>query len=163
MVYSKIAFREIRKRPGRAILTLLSIVIGVAAVVAVSISAGTASRAFDEIYQTIAGKATLEISPPIGTSFDETIADSIRDIPGVKEVAPLIQRQVIMYVGDHRVQSIAMGVDPARDHAVHDYEITDGTIAGRESQGRDSRHDLRRRVWTSKPATHWRCKRQSSL
>ena len=126
MVYSKIAFREIRKRPGRAILTLLSIVIGVAAVVAVSISSGTASRAFDEIYQTIAGKATLEISPPVGTSFDETITDAVRGIPGVKEVAPIIQRRIIMYVGDHRVQAIAMGIDPVRDHAVHDYEITAG-------------------------------------
>lgn len=126
MVYSKIAFREIRKRPGRAILTLLSIVIGVAAVVAVSISSGTASRAFDEIYQTIAGKATLEIAPPIGTAFDQSIADTIRDVPGVKEVAPLVQRQVMVYVGDKRVRIIAMGVDPVRDHAVHDYEITAG-------------------------------------
>ncbi|HEY4233259.1 MAG TPA: FtsX-like permease family protein [Lacipirellulaceae bacterium] len=126
MVYSKLAWREIRKRPGRAILTLLSIVIGVAAVVAVSISAGTASRAFDEIYQTIAGKATLEIAPPIGKAFDQSIADSIRDVPGVKEVAPLIQRQVMVYIGDKSVRIIAMGVDPVRDHAVHDYEITAG-------------------------------------
>ena len=126
MVYPKLAWREIRKRPGRAILTLLSIVIGVAAVVAVSISAGTASRAFDEIYQTIAGKATLEIAPPIGNAFDEKIADSVRSVPGVKEVAPLIQRRVVMFVGDRRVQIIAMGVDPVRDHAVHDYEITEG-------------------------------------
>jgi putative ABC transport system permease protein len=135
MVYSKIAFREIRKRPGRAILTLLSIVIGVAAVVAVSISAGTARRAFDEIYKTIAGKATLEVSPPVGTSFDEKIVDAIRDIPGVKEVAPLIQRRSVIYVGDHRVQLVAMGVDPSRDHAVHDYEITAGTSLEENPKG----------------------------
>jgi putative ABC transport system permease protein len=135
MVYSKLAWREIRKRPGRAILTLLSIVIGVAAVVAVSISAGTARRAFDDIYQTIAGKATLEIAPPVGTAFDEKVADSIRDVEGVKEVAPLIQTRVVLYIGDRRVQIIAMGVDPVRDHAVHDYEITSGKSLEENPQG----------------------------
>ena len=49
-------------RPSRAILTLLSIVIGVAAVVAVTIASGTTRMAFNQIYQTIAGKASLVVS-----------------------------------------------------------------------------------------------------
>ena len=61
MVNWKFAWREVRQRPSRAILTLLSIVIGVAAVVAVTIASGTTSHAFDDIYKTVAGKAELEI------------------------------------------------------------------------------------------------------
>jgi putative ABC transport system permease protein len=135
MVYSKLAWREIRKRPGRAFLTLLSIVIGVGAVVAVSISAGTASRAFDDIYQAVAGKAALEVAPPIGIPFDQSIAESIRNTPGVKEVAPLIQRPANVYVGDRRVQIVLMAVDPARDRAVHDYEITSGKSLEEDPNG----------------------------
>src|SRR3989442_10213974 len=84
---SKLAWREIRKRPGRAILTLLSIVIGVGAV---SLSAGPVSHAAENTYidEVIPSKAVLEVSSPIGTPFDESVADSIRDVPGVKEVVP---------------------------------------------------------------------------
>src|SRR4029079_12237447 len=59
MVNWKFAWREVRMRPSRAILTLLSIVIGVAAVVAVTIASGTTGHAFDEIYKAVAGKADL--------------------------------------------------------------------------------------------------------
>ena len=51
MVNWKFAWREVRMRPSRAILTLLSIVIGVAAVVAVTIASGTTRHAFNQIYQ----------------------------------------------------------------------------------------------------------------
>ena len=69
----KLGWREMRQHPGRAILTLLSIVIGVAAVVAVTLTTQTTRRAFDDIYQTIAGRAALEVAGPIGTSFDENL------------------------------------------------------------------------------------------
>ena len=70
MVYTRLGIREIRQRPGRAILTLLSIVIGVAAVIAVSLASDTTGRAFDAIYETVAGKAAFEITAPFGTTFD---------------------------------------------------------------------------------------------
>jgi putative ABC transport system permease protein len=70
MLYWRFAWRELRQRPSRPILTLLSIVIGVAAVVAVTISSGTTHRAFDQIFKAVAGKAQLEVSAPVGTSFN---------------------------------------------------------------------------------------------
>jgi putative ABC transport system permease protein len=98
MVNWKFAWREARHRPSRAILTLLSIVIGVAAVVAVTIASGTSRQAFNQIYQTVAGKASLVASGAIGSSFDENIADEVRKIPGVAAVAPLIKRNTVLYV-----------------------------------------------------------------
>ena len=64
MVNWKFAWREARQRPSRAILTLLSIVIGVAAVVAVTIASGTTGHAFDQIFKTVAGKAEFEVVAP---------------------------------------------------------------------------------------------------
>src|SRR4051794_26009164 len=98
MVNWKFALREARQRPSRAVLTLLSIVIGVAAVVAVTIASGTTRTAFNQIYQTVAGKASLVVSGAIGSSFDEKIADNVRNIPGVQAVAPLLKRNTILYV-----------------------------------------------------------------
>src|SRR4051794_40356996 len=99
MVNWKFAWREARQRPSRAILTLLSIVIGVAAVVAVTIASGTTRQAFNQIYQTVAGKASLVISGAIGSSFDENIAEQVRKVPGVTAVAPLLKRNTILYLG----------------------------------------------------------------
>jgi putative ABC transport system permease protein len=126
MIYLKLGWRDIRQRPGRAVLTLLSIVIGVGAMVAVTLTTHTTRRAFDAIYQTIAGRAGLEVAGPVGTSFDESLLAKVSDVPGVAAAAPLIQRRSVLYVGDRRVQLVALGIDPKLDHAVHDYEITAG-------------------------------------
>jgi len=95
-VSSKIAWREFRLRPSRPLLTLLSIVIGVAAVVAVSIAAGTSRRAFDAIFATVAGRADLEVTAAVGTSFNEDVAEKVREIPGVAAVSPLMERIVAL-------------------------------------------------------------------
>jgi putative ABC transport system permease protein len=99
MVNWKFAWREARQRPSRAILTLLSIIIGVAAVVAVTIASGTTNRAFDQIFKTVAGKAELEIAAPIGSGYDEKIAPKVRELPIVEAVAPLVKRKTSLYVG----------------------------------------------------------------
>ena len=118
--------RDIRQRPGRTLLTLLSVVIAVAGLVAVSFATQSTRRAFDDIYQTMAGRAALEVSAPIGDTFDETILDTISRVPGVKAAAPLIQRRTILYIGKRGTQVTAMGIDPKLDPAVHDYEIDAG-------------------------------------
>lgn len=130
MVYLRLGIREFRQRPGRSILTLLSIVIGVAAVVAVSLAADTTRRAFDDIFTTVAGKADLEVTAPFGTTFDETLAATIRDLPGIAQASPVIERPGIMYVGSEKIQYIFMGVDPERDRKLHDYTIVAGKQLG---------------------------------
>lgn len=122
----RIAWREFQLRPSRPLLTLLSIVIGVAAVVAVSISAGTTERAFESMYTTVAGRADLEVSAAVGTSFDEQVAAKIRSLPEVQAVAPMIERIVRAYIGDQNVQCAALGIDPKYDSAVHDFRIAEG-------------------------------------
>src|SRR5262245_50994708 len=107
-MYWKLGWREIRRHPVRAILTLASVVIAVAAVVAVGFASRTARRAFDDIYQAVAGRADLEVSAEVGDTFDERLLDKIAQVPGVKSAAPLIQRPVIMYVGKKSVQLMAL-------------------------------------------------------
>lgn len=122
----QIAWREFRQRPSRPLLTLLSIVIGVAAVVAVSIASSTTRNAFDAMYSTIAGRASLEVTAPVGTSFDEEVAETLRTLPMVEAVAPLIERRVILYIDDKNIRCVALGIDPEHDPAVHDFELIEG-------------------------------------
>lgn len=130
MVYLRLGIRELGERPGRAILTLLSVVIGVAAVVAVGLAADTTRRAFDDIFRTVAGRADLEVTVPFGTTFDARLVDKLGEIPGVAVVSPVIERFAVMFVGDKRIQFTAMGVDPNVDRQVHEYTIVEGEPLG---------------------------------
>ena len=92
MILWKFTLREVKSRPGRATLTLLSIVIGVAAVVAVSVGTATTNRACQEMYAALAGRAALEVVAAGGGFFDEDVAAEIAQTPGVKAAVPSIQK-----------------------------------------------------------------------
>ncbi len=126
MLYQKLGLREARKHPGRAILTLASVAIGVAAVVAVTFTTRSTGKAFDQIFESLAGRASLEIAAPIGQSIPATLADTISKVPGVEAISPRLQRSAVLYAGEERVQLVAAAVDPTRDAIVHGYEIVEG-------------------------------------
>ncbi|MCO6454476.1 MAG: ABC transporter permease [Pirellulaceae bacterium] len=134
MILWKFSLKELRKRPGRAILTLLSVVIGVAAVVSVNLATRTTRQAYREMFQTVSGRTHLEVVAVGGGSFDQQLIALVRDVPGVKLAVPLVQRYTIMYVdapdnseqGGGRARLMALGVDPELDRQVRDYELTAG-------------------------------------
>lgn len=126
MALGKLGWREIRKRPGRAALTLASVVIGVAAVVSVSLTARSTKRAFDEIYKSMAGKASLEIAGPAGGTVEQSVLLTVEATPGVLAASPLVQRPIKMVVGERSVELTARGIDLKRDRAVHEFTIDKG-------------------------------------
>lgn len=126
MVQWKICWRHLRRHPGRTLLTLLSVVIGVAAVVAVGLSTGSARRAYQEMYRSITGRADLEITGVGGTTIDASLLDVVRKVSGVRAAVPLIQRHAILYHGAGRTKVIALGIDPTLDATVRDYEVVAG-------------------------------------
>jgi putative ABC transport system permease protein len=131
MVYRQLGFREARKRPGRAILTLASVAIGVAAVVAVTFTTQTTRGAFDAIFESLAGRASLEIAAPVGQSIPDSLMAEVNKVPGVKAFAPRLQRPALFYAGKEQLQLITAAVDVKRDRSVHDYEIVSGKEIGR--------------------------------
>ncbi len=126
MVLWKFSLREVLSHPGRALLTLLSIVIGVAAVVAVSVATSTTRQAYREMFTTVTGRAALEVVGAGGSTFDEGLLKLVETTPGVKVAAPIVQRPTIMYVEGRRMKLLALGVDPAKDPAVRDYKLQTG-------------------------------------
>ncbi len=77
--------REVGNRPGRAVLTILSIVIGVAAVVSVSMATSTTRSAFKNMFELVAGKASLIVTSVSGENFDEAILADINGRPAEKD------------------------------------------------------------------------------
>ena len=128
MILWKFTLREIKSRPGRATLTLLSIVIGVAAVVAVTVGTATTHKAYQEMYERVAGRAALEVTAEGGGFFNDAIVDKIEQTPGVKLAVPTVQRISALWHQNKHVRLLVMGIDAAHDEAVRDYELKEGKL-----------------------------------
>lgn len=127
MIYRRLGLREARQHPGRALLTMASVAIGVAAVVAVTFTTRSTQTAFDEIFQSLAGRASLEVVAPIGQTIPADLAEKISAVPGVEAIAPRLQRPMVLYVNKKtRIQLVAAAVDPELDGTVHEYKIVEG-------------------------------------
>ncbi len=128
MILWKFTVREIKSRPGRATLTLLSIVLGVAAVVAVTVGTSTTHQACQQMYENVAGRAALEVMAEGGVFFSDQVVGKIRSVPGVKAVVPTVQKISALWHGQNHVRLLVMGIDPAQEEAIRDYELKEGTF-----------------------------------
>src|SRR5437870_5465857 len=129
MVLFRFSLREVLLRPLRATLTLLSIVIGVAAIVAVSIASQTTNNAHRAVFETVTGKAGLEVAREDGGNLDASVVAALDATPGLTAVVPVLEAKASIYEAKNPGQGIdvqLIGIDPARHDAVNDYEITDG-------------------------------------
>src|SRR5579871_3113703 len=54
--------REVQRRPGRMVLTLLGIALGLATVVATRLTIRTVDRAYRDLFEDVAGRPALEIT-----------------------------------------------------------------------------------------------------
>ncbi len=134
----KFTLREIRNRPGRATLTLLSIVIGVAAMVAVDIGTTTTHLAYQNMYEGMAGRAAFEVVAEDGSFFPEDIVQRIGQVPGVKTAVPSVQKVSILWFKEAKVSLLVMGIDPKQDEAVRDYKLYEGEYFGKDSKPYDA-------------------------
>jgi putative ABC transport system permease protein len=126
MVLWKFTLRELKNRPGRATLTLLSIIIAVSAVVAVNVSSSTTRRAYEEMYAKLAGRAALEVIAEGGGAYDEATVAQLEKVPGVKTAVPIFRGHAKLFRKTGRLLFFVMGIDPLRDEAVRDYRLVDG-------------------------------------
>ena len=121
-------FRELWRRPGRTLVTLLGIVIGVMAVVSVSVSSSSARGAYERMFAAVGGKAALEVVAPGQGGFDPAIATTIEGVAGVAAAVPAIQTQAALVTDTGRTDVLILGVDPTKDDAVHDYTLAEGGL-----------------------------------
>ena len=126
----KLSAREVRYRPGRAALTLLSVIIGVGAVIAVDVAMSTTRSGYKKMFEALTGRAALEVVARGRRGFEEGLLEELEKQPGVVAVAPLIQRPTIFRHNDKGYKVIALGIDPQRDKFVHDFELASGKPFG---------------------------------
>src|SRR5207302_2337284 len=103
--------RAMQQRPGRMILTMLSIVIGVAAAVAVGLGTATTRNAYKQMFAMVAGKTTLEVDASGGGGFDADLFEKIAAVPGVVGATPLLQRgtKLSLNEGERQIKLEVLG------------------------------------------------------
>ncbi len=127
--------REIGRRPGRAVLTLAGIAIGVAAVVSVSVATETARSVYREMFETVTGHAALEVVGAAEGAFEGDVARSLAAVPGVRAAVPVVWLPSLLVNGDSRVPVYVLGVDPERDRIARDYAVARGEFLGQAEGG----------------------------
>jgi putative ABC transport system permease protein len=116
--------REIQRRPGRMMLTLLGISLGLATVVATRLTIHTVERAYRELFEGIAGRAALEVTAKGQGGFEAELASGLESVPGVKSVVPRIQSAGALVGTSGSVAVPVLGVDP--DSAAAAWPLREG-------------------------------------
>jgi putative ABC transport system permease protein len=124
----KYTLRQIRRRPGRTLLTLLGIVIGVAAIVAIDLTVDTTTHAYRDLFAQVTDRAALEIVAEGLGGFDEDSVAEVAAVPGVKDVVPILQGPGALVGASGPLPVLILGIDPSRDRAARDYVIREGRM-----------------------------------
>ena len=127
MSLRRYSWRSMQQRPGRTILTVLSIVIGVTAAVGISLGTAVTRNAYKSMFEVVTGRAALEVDAAGGGTIPGDLLDKVGQVEGVAAVTPLIERAYSMSYGEEgKVRLQVLGIDPARDQTVRDYTIAEG-------------------------------------
>ena len=124
----RLSYSEFRNRPLRVLLTLMSIVIGSAAVVAVNLTSTTVRQAQNAMFESVSGKAHLEIASESNAGFEGDVVDLVRAQPGIQAAVPSLYRSTVMFFGDLRVRTQVMGIDPSSDEVLRPKIVTQGRM-----------------------------------
>jgi putative ABC transport system permease protein len=135
------AWRNLRTRPGRTLLTLLGIALGVAAVLATSITNRNATNTLNALFERTLGGAELQITP-LGNqaTVGESVLDVARQAPGVRLAVPMLRTSTVLpgLLGDGRSAQNAsgqmalgkslqiIGIDPALEPKMRVYTLVAG-------------------------------------
>jgi putative ABC transport system permease protein len=126
MIMWRLILRDLRRHLGRSTLTLLSIAIGIASVIAASLATATTRQAYRRMYEEIAGRAALQITAQANGKFAEELTENIAGVAGVRAAVPSYQRAMKIYVEGKALVLIGIGIDPLHDSDAREYELREG-------------------------------------
>lgn len=109
-VFGAVALARLREQPGRLLVTLMAIALGVALATAVHLVNSGALAEFGQATRRLVGEADLVIRGP-RAGFDENLYPRIARLPGVEAASPLLELEVVP-VGAQPLKVLAL--DPLR-------------------------------------------------
>jgi len=115
-----LALRHLRAAPGRSLLTVLGIVLGVAVVFAVDVVNASVLGSLRKSMADVAGKAQFTLGAGIGV--EEDALETVRKVPGVAAAVPIIAATA--YDVGSGTQLAVLASDTLSDGAARGYDVT---------------------------------------
>jgi putative ABC transport system permease protein len=127
--------RESCQHPGRTLLTLIGITVGLAAVVATRLVVDTVHRAYGELLSHACGQRSLEVTAAGQAGFDESIGQQLASVPGVTTVVRRIGGTVAALNQSGSVPVAVLGIDLDTDPVRDGYSPVDGSLPLSNGEG----------------------------
>lgn len=108
-VYARLGWTHLSTHPGRTVLTMIGVALGVAATIAVQTANVEVLRSFEDSVLTVAGPVTLEVSAG-EAGLDERVVRAVREVDGVESARPVLEIGVAVSGGSRRSFSV-LGLD----------------------------------------------------
>ena len=122
------SMRQTTRRPLRALLSLCGIVIGVATVVSVSLTTQTMRRVYENTFDSLIGRAQLEVFANGLMDFDPKIVRRLERLGDIKVAVGVVQKPAAMIGSSGPTPILVLGVVPERDELVRSYTIRQGRL-----------------------------------
>ncbi|HNS50779.1 MAG TPA: FtsX-like permease family protein [Anaerolineae bacterium] len=136
------AIRSLRARPSRTLLTVAGIVLGVAVILAISITNLSTLDSLAGVFSAASGKANLVVLS--ATDNEEGFAERVRGVvlgtPGVQDAVPSLQMTVFLagqdlagqretsMLGGATIRLVVYGIDPSIDDRAREYAAVEGSL-----------------------------------
>src|SRR5918992_445843 len=125
-----IAWRGLAARPGRTLLTVAALAIGVAAFTATLLAADSAQQAVSRAGAELLGHAELRVRALRDDGISARALDVLRSLPGVRLAAPVAERRLTVTTApgpNEQVFSLlVMGIDPELDPRIRPPQLVAG-------------------------------------
>jgi putative ABC transport system permease protein len=126
-----LAFRNLWVRKSRTVLTLAGVALGVALVLAVSITNTSAKKAFEDFFAQASGNASLTIADAASMSvqkgFRASLLRQVKSAPGVVTAVGMTADSALLVGKDKQITNLTvLGIEPEDDVLVRSYELAQG-------------------------------------
>jgi putative ABC transport system permease protein len=111
MTLHRYIIRQVKRQPWRSGLTLMGIVIGVQALVAIPVTILTTRQAYRTLFEGLTGDAALEIVAHGQGGFDSDTLPLLHEIAGVRQVVPIVQGTAACISADGTSPVMIQGID----------------------------------------------------
>lgn len=125
----RIAWRSLRVRPARTILTIIGVALGVAVLFAGLATNVAIESSVNQTVRDLVGRADLRVSAFVETGLGRETVAAIEGTAGVAVAAPALEHQTYLLTGPSAGLPAAVtivGIDPVREPLVHDLTLVDG-------------------------------------
>jgi len=125
---STLAFRNLRERLTRTLLTIASVILGVAVILAIAITNRSIYAGLETLFTDVSGNAdlTIKAASDDDEGFEQQLLERVQKFEGVVKAAPSTADETMLILGDKEVALTIYGIDPTIDRDVRPYEVIEG-------------------------------------